>query len=187
MPLLRSSPNAHDATIQNKSTNRLMELIPTMKFSALIDQYRAGPASLRQAVAGMTREQLAARPVAGKWSTLEVVCHIADFEPIYADRMKRVIAEENPLLLSGDPDVFQARLAYESRDAQEELTLIETVRGQMARILATLAEADFARTGKHSIDGPVSLTVLLERITNHIPHHLAFIEEKRRALRLASN
>src|SRR5665213_678864 len=57
----------------------------------------------------------------GKWSTLEVICHIADFEPVYADRMKRVIAEDYPLLLAGDPDIFQARLAYSNRDAEEEL------------------------------------------------------------------
>lgn len=155
-----------------------------MSITSLIDQYLSGPARLRQAVAGMTREQLAARPVAGKWSTLEVVCHIADFEPVYADRMKRVIAEENPLLLSGDPDKFQARLAYGARDVAEELTLIETARSQMARILKTLPESDFARTGKHSADGPLSLQVLLERITNHIPHHAKFIDEKRRALGL---
>jgi hypothetical protein len=155
-----------------------------MNTTALVDQYRSGPAQLRKAVAGMTRDQLAARPVPSKWSTLEVICHISDFEPVYADRMKRVIAEETPLLLSGDPDKFQARLAYSNRDVAEELTLIETVRNQMARILATLPEGDFARTGKHSTDGPLSLAVLLERITNHIPHHLKFIEEKRRALGL---
>ena len=157
-----------------------------MNISALIDQYQAGPAQLRKVVAGMSREQVAARPVPGKWSTLEVVCHIADFEPIYADRMKRVIAEENPLLLSGDPDKFQAGLAYGSRDVPEELTLIETVRDQMARILKTLPESAFARTGKHSTDGPLSLGVLLERITGHIPHHVQFIEEKRKALGLSA-
>jgi uncharacterized damage-inducible protein DinB len=155
-----------------------------MSNPSLIDQYLSGSAKLRKAVAGMTREQLAARPVAGKWSTLEVVCHIADFEPVYADRMKRVIAEDNPLLLSGDPDKFQARLAYGARDVGEELTLIETVRSQMGRILKTLSESDFARTGKHSADGPLSLRVLLERITNHIPHHAKFIDEKRHALGL---
>jgi hypothetical protein len=153
-----------------------------MNIPSLVDQYRSGPATLRHAVAGMTREQLAARPVPGKWSTLELICHLADFEPVYADRMKRVIAEESPLLLSGDPDTFQARLAYNSRDAAEELALIEIVRAQMARILKTLSETDFARTGRHSDDGPLSLAVLLERITNHIPHHLQFVEEKRRAL-----
>jgi len=156
-----------------------------MNISALIDQYRAGSTQLRKAVAGMSHEQLTARPVAGKWSTLEVVCHLADFEPIYADRMKRVIAEENPLLPSGDPDKFHAGLVYDIRDVTEELTLIETVRNQMARILKTLPESTFTRTGKHSTDGPLSLGVLLERITGHIPHHVQFIEEKRKALGLA--
>jgi hypothetical protein len=155
-----------------------------MNILQMIQEYKSGGAKLRSAVAGMTREQLAVRPIPGKWSTLEVLCHIADFEPIYADRMKRVIAEDSPLLLSGDPDQFQARLAYANRDAAEELTLIETCRSQMARILSTLSERDFERTGKHSIDGPLSLATLLERITHHIPHHVAFINEKRRALGL---
>src|SRR4051794_26138062 len=64
----------------------------------LANDYLAGPKFLRQAVADMTREQLLARPVAGKMTTLEVICHLSDFEPIMADRMKRVIAEENPTL-----------------------------------------------------------------------------------------
>ena len=61
----------------------------------LIDDYLAGPQLLRQAVAGMSPEQLLARPVRGKWSTLEVICHLADFEIVYADRIKRVIAEQH--------------------------------------------------------------------------------------------
>jgi len=154
----------------------------TMTMTALIDRYAQGPDALRRAVAGMTREQVLSRPVPGKWSTLEVVCHIADFEPIYADRMKRVIAEEAPLLLSGDADLFAQRLAYHERDIENELALIEAVRRQMARILAGVEPGAWSRTGRHSSDGSVTLAVLLERIANHIPHHLAFIEEKRRAL-----
>ena len=65
-------------------------------FFQLIDSYLAGARTLRQAVAGMSREQLRARPIPGKWSTLEVVCHLADFEPVFADRMKRVIALDRP-------------------------------------------------------------------------------------------
>src|SRR5437667_6558465 len=101
--------------------------------AALVENYLAGPKTLRQAVAGMTREQVVARPVPGKWSTLEVVCHLADFEPVYADRMKRVIAEDEPLLQAGDPDVFAARLAYAARDLEEELNLIDVTRRQMVR------------------------------------------------------
>src|SRR5881397_3786793 len=84
--------------------------------AGLINSYLTGIEILRRAVQGMSREQILARPVPGKWSTLEVVCHLADFEPIFADRMKRVIALDEPELLKGDPVRFAARLGYESRD-----------------------------------------------------------------------
>src|SRR5438874_3846804 len=45
-----------------------------------MEEYLAGPAALRTVVQDMTHEQLIARPVAGKWSTLEVVCHLVDSE-----------------------------------------------------------------------------------------------------------
>ena len=148
----------------------------------LIDHYLAGPQLLRAAVSGMSQSQLEAKPIPGKWSTLQVVCHLADFEPIYADRMKRVLAEEEPTLFGGDPDLFALRLAYEQREVEEELQLIEAVRRHMGRILRTLKVSDFQRKGIHSEAGPITLEKLLTNITQHIPHHLQFIAEKRMAL-----
>jgi len=148
----------------------------------LIDDYLAGSQLLRQAVAGMSREQLLTRPIPGKWSTLEVICHLADFEIVGADRIKRVIAENEPTLLGGDQNLFAARLAYHQRDAEEELLLIETIRQQVARILRTLKPEDFRRRGIHSEAGPLTLEAFVQRSTGHIPHHVRFIEEKRKAL-----
>src|SRR5215471_7950711 len=153
-----------------------------MSHDTLIEEYLAGPGLLRRAVAEMTRDQLLARPVPGKWSTQEVVCHLADYEPIYADRMKWVIALKEPELLQGDPGLFAARLAYDQRDEEEELALIEITRKQMARILRALIPEDFQRTGGHSRDGALTLEVVLQRITAHIPHHVRFVEEKRRVI-----
>lgn len=148
----------------------------------LITEYLRGPQLLREAVAGMTRDELLARPIAGKWSTLELVAHLADFEPVYADRMKRTLAEDEPTLFGGDPDKFAAKLAYHDRDLEGELKLIEVVRQQMATILRTVPVSDFQRVGRHSEAGPLSLRTFLERITGHTPHHLPFIAEKRKAL-----
>ena len=147
-----------------------------------IDDYVSGPALLRTAVAGMSQEQLLARPIPDKWSTLEVICHLADFEIIGADRIKRVIAENKPTLFGGDEKMFAARLAYHQRNAEEELLLIALVRQQVARILRTLKPEDFQRRGIHSEAGPLTLAALVERMTGHIPHHVRFIEEKRKVL-----
>lgn len=151
----------------------------------LIGAYLSGPAQLRQAVAGLTAEQLRARPIAGKWSTLEVVCHLADFEPILADRMKRILALDKPLLMGADENCFAAVLRYQDRDVEEELRLIELTRSQMGRILKALNGSDWERTGVHSERGEVTLRQIVETATRHIPHHVRFIEEKRRALQTA--
>jgi hypothetical protein len=150
----------------------------------MIDAYLAGVQTLSQAVAGMNRTELVARPITGKWSTLEVVCHLADFEPILADRMKRVIAEDRPTLLGADEKRFAAALAYHERDVNDELNLIAQTRQQMARILRTLAPDALGRVGVHSERGPLTLEQLLKGTTNHILHHVKFINDKREALRL---
>lgn len=150
----------------------------------LIEQYLDGPKQLRAAIDGMTTEQAKARPIAGKWSTLEVVAHLADFDPILADRMKRVIAEDNPMLVGADENKFAAALAYLDRDLEEDLALIEMTRSQLARILRKLPESALQRVGTHTERGPRTLEQLLTTTIGHIPHHVKFIHEKRLALGL---
>jgi len=153
-----------------------------MTLDQLLQQYEKGADVLRAAVSQAQEHQFALQPIAGKWSIQQVVCHLADFEPIYADRMKRVLVEDNPTMFGGDPDVFAAGLHYEHRNVFEELDLIAGVRRQMARILRHSDVEDFQRTGVHSESGPLTLETLLERITGHIPHHVKFINDKVAAL-----
>jgi hypothetical protein len=112
----------------------------------------------------------------------EVVCHIADFEVVNAERIRRVLAEHEPTLFNGEPEDFERALAYDSRDLTEELSLISAIRGQSARILRTISAETWQRRGIHSTDGPITLRQLIERVTSHVPHHIAFILQKREAL-----
>ena len=152
------------------------------KIAPMVDAYLAGVGQLRQAVAGLSREQLLARPIPGKWSTLEVVCHLADFEPVFADRMKRIIALDRPSLAAADENLYATKLAYHERDVAEELAVIDVTRKQMARILRPLPDSVLERVGIHSERGPRTLADILSGATNHIAHHLPFIAEKRKAL-----
>jgi hypothetical protein len=150
----------------------------------LIDEYLAGVEPLRKSVAGMTREQLLARPIPGKWSTLEVVCHLADFDPILADRIKRIIALDRPPLIGADENRFAETLAYHERDLNEELAIIANTRAQLARILRRQPDSVLQRVGVHSERGELTLERMLTITTRHIPHHVKFINEKRQALGL---
>ncbi len=109
----------------------------------LIAEYQSGAQRLADAVAGMTAQQLAAHPVSGKWSTLEVVCHLADMEGVFCDRMKWVIAEEAPPLLKADEPLWTRRLGYEARNVADELAVMTALRRQMATILRQVPAADW--------------------------------------------
>jgi hypothetical protein len=153
----------------------------------MIDTYLADAGSVRRAVAGMSRAQLLARPVPGRWSTLEVVCHLSDTESIYADRMKRILVEDTPLLIRADEKAYAAHLANHERDLEEELALIELTRKQMARLLRPLSDEVLRRPFRFRLEGREETRVLeqiLASAISHTPHHLPFIQEKRRALGL---
>ncbi len=153
-----------------------------MPSANLLARFASGPTLLRDSVAGMTREQLLACPIPGKWSTLEVVAHLADFEVVYTDRLTAVIAEEVPNLPGRDEQKYAARLAYQERDLEEELHSIELSRARLGRILRCLSATDWLRLGNHTEAGPLTLEQLLERLAHHVEHHVRFIKEKRAVL-----
>jgi uncharacterized damage-inducible protein DinB len=149
----------------------------------LISAYEKGIEDLRLAVAGMTVEQLRSRLLAGKWSTLEVVCHIADCEQFFADRMKRTLAMDRPLLPGADGFRYPVPLHYQEHDLDEELDLVAVTRRQMARMLRLVVSDAWHRIAVHSESGLVTLRQLLLHATNHLRHHLRFVAEKRAMMR----
>ena len=145
----------------------------------------AGPAKVRQAIRGVTAEQARARPVPGKWSMLEVVCHLADSDQAWAHRIKRVIAEEKPLLIGYDETQFASALGYHDREILDELEFSEKTRRQLAHIVRGLKADSLTREGIHSQYGRMNLQQMLQIEIDHVDHHLAFLLEKRKALGLA--
>lgn len=148
-----------------------------------IERYEAGPCLIREAVHGLTAAEIIARPIAGKWSTLEVVAHLADFEIIGVDRLAAVIAESEPILPGRDEQRYAARLGYQNRELEEQLRLIEVCRSHAARLLRALQSDDWRRRGVHSEAGPLTLAQVLERVVLHVEHHVPFILAKREAMK----
>src|SRR5262245_42809012 len=149
---------------------------------SVIEAYATGPAKLRRAVAGLTREELTARPGPGKWSILECVIHLVDSDAISIDRMKRILTEDNPPLLYADETVYVDRLFTHDQDLEDALVLMEVGRRQWARVLRKLPDEAFARTGQHNRRGTVKLGDMVATYIAHIDDHLKFILGKRENL-----
>ena len=148
----------------------------------LIAAYGADAGKLRAGVKGMSDADLKARPVAGKWSTLEVLVHLADAEVAFADRIKRILAMDKPQLLAWPENDYIAKLHYHDQSAEDALRLIESLRANLKRVLDKATDAELNRTGLHSERGEQSVIDVLSYAVWHLNHHLKFVEEKRKAL-----
>jgi hypothetical protein len=149
----------------------------------LIAAYEGGTEELRAAVAGMTAAQVLSRPIPGKWSTLEVVAHLAGTEIYFTDRIERTIALERPLLIGVDERPYPERLNYQALDLAEQLALFTALRRHGTRILRLQPPEAWLRVGVHGETGLVTLRQLVFQAVRHLHHHLPFIAQKRAAMK----
>jgi hypothetical protein len=153
-----------------------------MDQAALLNAYLGGPDLLRSAVTGLSREQMISRPITGRWSVLEVVCHLVDTDANIAHRIKRVLSEERPAFERVNPERMLAALAYHDRDVDDELGLFDLTRRQIGRILSASPPEARVRTGVVGDRGDRTVGQMIHGAVEHLAHHLGLVIEKRRAL-----
>ena len=149
----------------------------------LIDQYEQGSERVKAAIKGLSSADLRRVPDpawnVGKWTIAQVLVHLQDAETAFADRVRRIVAEENPTLQAWSENQFAERLHYDDQSAEDAAALIDLTRKQLTRVLRKLPDSDFQRTGTHSQAGRQTAADVLGRAVWHLDHHLKFIIDKR--------
>jgi hypothetical protein len=147
---------------------------------AMVEKYRDGYRVVSDALQGISDRELDARPAPGKWSAREIVHHLADSEMTSAIRLRRVLAEDRPLIQGYDQEEFARRLYYD-RPIQASLDAFRAARQTTAEILDRLTAADWAREGTHSESGRYTVERWLEIYAVHAHGHADQIRRARAA------
>jgi hypothetical protein len=149
--------------------------------SERIERYRAGVAAVAEATAGISDDELDRRPAAAReWTAREVIHHLADSESMAYIRLRRLIAEDDPLIQGYDEPEWARRLHYD-RPIQPSLAVLAAVRAASLQLLESLSEAEWSRTGTHSESGPYSVEGWLEIYAEHPRQHADQIRRARSA------
>lgn len=158
---------------------------------SLIDQFEDGIALLNNALEGLSPEAIAWVPPAeaniGLWSIHQIVIHLADAEASFADRIKRIIAEDDPVLLEWSEEKFLQRLFYNEQSVEDAVGLIKLTRKQLTRVLRKVPKSAFERSGNHSRRGKQTLADVIGFDNWHLAHHVEFIDKKKAAFSGSKN
>jgi hypothetical protein len=147
--------------------------------SRLIERYFDGIAVVETAVAGESDAELDRMPPDGTWTARMVVHHLADSEMTSAIRLRRLLAEDDPLITGYDEELFARTLYYDRRPIAASLAALRAARESTTTIHSQLTEAQWQRRGTHSESGPYGVETWLEIYAAHAHDHA---EQIRRAL-----
>jgi uncharacterized damage-inducible protein DinB len=106
-----------------------------------------------------------------------MLAHLADFEPVFRERLERIVRENEPLL----PDVDEEALAqinhYAQADPVECVARYTREREKTVAFLQTVPPQSWTRTGIREPHGAMSLDAVATLILAHDTYHLAQVAE----------
>ncbi|MEM9081955.1 MAG: DinB family protein [Planctomycetota bacterium] len=150
----------------------------------LVARYRHGPNHFSNTLLNIPDDLLDTywRPEAevGRWSIRALLGHLADCEIVFAHRLRRIVAEDNPTVGAFDENAFIDSGLYNgaAHPIAGFLAAIVTTRNWCGQWLSTLEEDAFSRTALHTETGPITFKGTLSYTTWHLEHHAYYLRLK---------
>ena len=142
-------------------------------------ELEALPAQLRQAVDGLSKEQLDTPYRPGGWTVRQVVHHLPDSHMNSYMRFRFALTEDAPPIKPYDEATWAELTDAKSAPIDLSLGLLENLHARWAILLRSLSDAQFARTFRHPQMGDVRLDAALGLYAWHGRHHLGHITSLR--------
>lgn len=143
---------------------------------AILTRLEAAPARLAKTLRAFSQEALRRPPQPGKWSALEIACHLRDIDWLYAERVSRAAFSERPAFWMMDNARVSEKLKYREADPTAVVKEHRRRREDLASLLRALPHAAWQRTGLHPKRGELTIEALAEVIVDHDENHLRQIE-----------
>jgi hypothetical protein len=110
-------------------------------------------------------------------TAIEQLCHVRDIEiDGYHVRIRRTLAETNPVLASIDTDALVIERAYARDDPARALAAFRAARAQTLEMIRGMTESQLARTAVFEGYGPLTLRSLIHYLCSHDQQHLAGLQ-----------
>ena len=107
------------------------------------------------------------------WSSRQVIHHCADSEAQSYARLRRLVAEPNPVIQGYDENLWakDVTLGYTELPIENSIAVFAAVRAASLDIIKRLKPEQLDLAGTHSETGEYSLKQWLENYTRHANNH----------------
>ena len=148
-----------------------------------LDDIREAPRLLRQALAGLSDNQLDTPYREGGWTVRQLVHHVADSHMNSYIRFRWALTEDKPMIKAYDEKVWAELLDAKTAAVTLSLDLLDGLHKRWLALLESLSEDDLNKVFVHPETGSeISLIRTLAVYAWHGRHHIAHITELRKRM-----
>jgi hypothetical protein len=147
----------------------------------LVEPLRAMPGDLAEALRGITPAEATHRAKPDSWCIQEIVGHLRDAAEVYHKGLYMMSTQTDPVLEPYDQEAWVTEHDYMGREIAGMLAEFAEWRADTVRLLTTLVNWNWARTGQHLERGRSSIKQMVEHMVEHEAGHLADIRTLRAA------
>ena len=133
------------------------------------------PGHLRDAIEGLSDNQLDTLYRPGGWTVRQVVHHLADAHLHSYIRTRYALTLDTPPILGFDENLWSALKDAKSGPVEPSLALLDGLHSRWSLLLESLSDADWSRKFVHPARGEMTLSMHIPIYAWHGRHHTAHI------------
>ena len=149
----------------------------------LFTALESGPKLFDHLLRGLTEEEANRRPDPDRFTIREVMAHLADWEPVFLERLTRMRSEDHPTLPGYDEGQWAIDHNYAQTDWRAQCRLFADRRRELVAFLRSCAPVDWARTADRPEIGVLTVEAQALLIPLHDTYHLRQVAQWREAFR----
>lgn len=108
----------------------------------------------------------------GSWSPVEYACHVRDVHRVFAERMRLMLAEDDPAFDNWDQDETAIADDYASQAAADVAPALVAAARDFADLLDAVPPESLGRTGRRSNGSFFTVETLAQYYLHDVVHHL---------------
>lgn len=133
---------------------------------------RHTPAILERILDDVSPARYGDRVSEDRFSLLEMVCHMADFEDIYLERMRAALKQDGVEVADVDEGLRAIEKRYDCRDLHKELEVFGNRRRDTISFLEELTDDQLSKRFTKEGIGMVTIAEYLAILSGHDIYHL---------------
>jgi uncharacterized damage-inducible protein DinB len=136
-----------------------------------IERLRSTVDEITALLAAAPPPALTRRPASDAWSVTEIVCHLRDIEEAYGDRIRLILATDEPTMLQVDPERWVDDRQYRRHEAAGALGAFRARRQDTLALLSSLEAGQWERAGQHPSRGRLTIRKIVHSLAKHDSEH----------------